>query len=312
MIRRGQTLAVLAAAVLLGGVLVAQTQPVEVLAYIQPASGITDVTQVRLVVEVSGVRNPQIEDPQIGELQNLRMLRNRPGVEQSTSIANGRVSSSYRLSYVLLPEQLGPASIPALKIVVDGKVFTTDPIHFEVASSPRRPPDSGTGQDGSGSSGNVVFAESKLSRDEIWVGEPVLATASVYSTLRVHDIALAEIPAFSQFLATTVPVDINAETTRAEIGGRAYAVYPVRRDMLIPLGPGKYEIDPYTIQVKVQSRRDVFDLFARGTNVMRRTEPLTLTVKPLHTDAPVGFGGAVGSFEFKASLDRSEAAVTSP
>ena len=309
MIRRGQKLAVLAAAVLLGGVLVAQTQPVEVLAYIQPASGITDVTQVRLVVEVSGVRNPQIEDPQIGELQNLRMLRNRPGVEQSTSIVNGRVSSSYRLSYVLLPEQLGPASIPALKIVVDGKVFSTDPIHFEVASSPRRPLDSGTGQGGSGSSGNVVFAESKLSRDEIWVGEPVLATASVYSTLRVHDIALAEIPAFSQFLATTVPVDINSETTRAEIGGRAYAVYPVRRDLLIPLGPGSYEIDPYTIQVKVQSRRDVFDLFARGTNVMRRTEPLTLTVKPLPADAPVGFGGAVGSFGFKASLDRSEAAV---
>jgi hypothetical protein len=293
----------------LGGVLLAQSQPVDVLAYVQPASGITDVTQVRLVIEVSGVRNPQIEDPQIGALKNLRMLRNHPGIEQSTSILNGRISSSYRLTYVLLPEQVGAAAIPALRVVVDGKAYTTDPIHFEVAASPKRPPDSGTTADGSGSSGNVVFAESKLSRNEVWVGEPVMATASVYSTLRVHDIALAEIPSFSQFLATTVPVDINAESTRAEIGGRAYAVYPVRRDLLIPLGAGNYEIDPYTIQVKVQSRRDVFDLFARGTNVMRRTEPLALTVKPLPSNPPEGFGGAVGNFDFSASLDRTEAAV---
>ena len=309
MIRSGQALGFFVPAVLLGGVLVAQTQPVEVQAYVQPASGITDVTQVRLVIEVAGARNPQIEDPQIGALENLRMLRNRPGVEQSTSIVNGRVSSSYRLNYVLLPEQVGPASIPALNIVVDGKTYTTDPIRFEVSSSPKRPNAPGSADDGRGSSGNVVFAEGKLSREEVWVGEPVMATASIYSTLRVHDIALAEIPSFSQFLATPVPVDINAETTRAEIGGRGYAVYPVRRDLLIPLGPGNYEIEPYTIQVQVQSRRDVFDLFARGTNVLRKTEPQTLTVKALPTNAPAGFGGAVGTFEFHAALDRSEAAV---
>ena len=150
MSRRAQVRAVVLAVFLLGGALAAQTQPVDVLAYIQPASGITDVTQVRLVVEVSGVRNPQIDDPQIGALENLRMLRNRPSIEQSTSIINGRVSSSYRLSYVLLPEQAGPASIPALKVVVDGKTYTTDPIRFEVGSSPKRPPAAGTATDGSG------------------------------------------------------------------------------------------------------------------------------------------------------------------
>ena len=309
MIRIGRAMGVGALAVLLGGVLAAQTKPIEVLAYVQPGSGITDVTQVRLIIEVSGSRNPQIEDPQIGPLENLRMLRNRPAVERSTSFINGRVSSSYRLSYVLLPERVGPASIPALKIVVDGKTYITDPIRFEVTSSPKRPDASGSADDRRRSSGNVVFAETKLSRDEVWVGEPVMVTASIYSTLRVHDIAVAEIPSFSQFLATPVPVDINAETTQVEIGGRGYAVYAVRRDLLIPLGPGNYEIDPYTIQVQVQSRRDVFDLFARGTSVLRRTEPKTLTVKVLPPNAPAGFGGAVGRFEFRATLDRAEAAV---
>ncbi len=308
MIRRIPVLAALASLVLIGAGPAAQTQPVDVLAYIQPSSGITDVTQVRFVIEVSGSRNPQIEDPQIGELQNLRMLRSRPSVEQSTSIINGRVSSSYRLSYVLLPEQTGPAAIPALNVVVDGRTYTTDPIRFEVTESPKRPPTTGSTDEGA-TAGNVVFAEARLSRDEVWVGEPVMASASVFSTLRVHDLALAEIPTFSQFLATTVPVDINAETTRTQIGGRLYVVYPVRRDLLIPLGPGTYEIDPYTIQVKVQSRRDVFDLFARGTNVMRKTEPLSLTVKPLPGNAPAGFGGAVGTFEFDATLDRAEATV---
>jgi len=308
-IRTGAMTGVLVLAVLFAGVVAAQTEPVEVMAYVQPASGITDVTQVRLVIEVSGLRNPQIEDPQIGALENLRMLRNRPGVERSTSFINGRVSSSYRLTYTLLPEQVGPASIPALKIVVDGKIYTTDPIRFEVTSSPKRPAASGSAGGGRGSSGNVVFAEARLSRDEVWVGEPVMLTASIYSTLRVHDIALAEVPSFSQFLATPVTVDINAETTRTEIGGRVYTVYPVRRDLLIPLVPGSYEIDPYTIQVQVQSRRDMFDLFARGTSVLRRTEPKTLIVKALPPNAPAGFGGAVGAFEFRATLDRAEATV---
>lgn len=309
MIRTGAMTGVLVLAVLFAGAVAAQTEPVEVMAYVQPGSGITDVTQVRLVIEVSGLRNPQIEDPQIGALENLRMLQNRPGVERSTSFINGRVSSSYRLTYTLLPEQVGPASIPALKIVVDGQTYTTDPIRFEVTASQKRPTAPGSADGGRRASGNVVFAEARLSRDELWVGEPVMLTASIYSTLRVHDIALAEVPSFSQFLATPVTVDINAETTRTEIGGRGYTVYPVRRDLLIPLVAGSYEIDPYTIQVQVQSRRDMFDLFARGTSVLRRTEPKTLIVKALPPNAPAGFGGAVGAFELRATLDRAEAAV---
>ncbi len=83
----------------------------------------------------------------------------------------------------------------------------------------------------------------------------------------------------------------------------------MRRDLLIPLGPGTYDIDPYTIQVQVQSRRDVFDLFARGTSVLRKTEPQKLTVKALPANPPAGYGGAVGSFNFRAKLDRSEATV---
>ena len=306
-LRQGATGLVLALA--LGGVSVAQTRTPEVQAYVQPRAGITDVTQVRLVIEIKGAQNPQVENPSIGGLENLRMLRNRPSVEQSTSFINGQVSASYRLIYTLLPERTGPASIPGLKVKVDGKSFTTEPIRFEVSPSPKRPEESGTEDNGRGSSGNVVFVETKLSRDEVWVGEPVMSTASVYSTLRVHDIGLAELPSFSQFLANSIPVDINAEATRAEIEGRGYAVYPVRRDLLIPLGPGTYTIDPYTIQIQVQSRRDAFDLFARGTTVIRKTEPTTLKVKPLPDNAPAGFGGAVGDFEFRASLDRVEATV---
>ncbi len=44
MTRIGRAMGVGALAVLLGGVLAAQTNPVEVLAYVQPGSGITDVT----------------------------------------------------------------------------------------------------------------------------------------------------------------------------------------------------------------------------------------------------------------------------
>jgi hypothetical protein len=305
---QGRLLAFVIALLVLTGPALAQSGDVDVRAYIQPQTDITDVTQIRLVLEVSGAQNPQVGDPQITGLENLRMLRSRPSIEQSASFINGRVSSSYRLNYVLLPEGIGPASIPGYTLTVNGKTYETAGIRFEVKPSPKRP-EGDVAPAGNARQQDVVFAEASLSDDTVWVGEPVVATASVYSTLRVHDISLAENPTFSQFLSSPISVDVNAEATRAQIEGRAYVVYPMRRDLLIPLGPGNYEIPPYTLQVQVQSRRDAFDLFARGTNVLRKTEPLTLKVKALPPDAPAQFGGAIGEFEFRATLDRTEAAV---
>ena len=306
--RRGlQWAAALIASLAIVGGTPAQTDPVEVQAYVRPASGITEVTQVRLIVEVSGVQNPQVSNPRIGGLENLRLLSNRPGVEQSTSFVNGRVSSSYRLSYALVPEGVGSATVPSLTLTVNGKIYRTRTIKFDVQESPRGP--GGRTSTGDSEGADPVFAEARLSSEEVWVGQPVMSSAFVYSALRVHDIGLAEKPSFSQFLVQPIPVDVNAEATRVQIAGKSYVVYPVRRDLLIPLGAGKYEIDPYTLQVQVQSRRDLFDLFARGTNVLRKTGSSTLRVKPLPANAPPGFGGAVGDFSFSVALDRSEAAV---
>jgi hypothetical protein len=155
-----------------------------------------------------------------------------------------------------------------------------------------------------------VFLRAELGSEEVWEGEPVALTVTLFTTQRISDPRWRAQPEFGSFWVEPVEVNPDAEAYRQRIDGQVYTAYPIERKLLIPSGAGEFEIEPYVAQIQVRlPGRDFFDIFGRSETIVRSSEPLTLRVKPLPAGAPEGFDGAVGRFSLGAKLDRTEAAV---
>jgi len=253
--------------------------------------------------------------PRLPKLTNLTVLSG-PNTQTNISWINGRTSATYELSYTLMADAAGTAEIPALEVVVDGRVHRTEPFRLQVAKAPTGPPPAGSsgGDGGRAATGaEAVFLQAKLGATEVWVGQPVPLNVTLYAQPRITGFNWRKQPDFANFWVETVDFDADAEATRTRINAQPYVAYPVDRRVLIPPGAGSYELQPYVGQIQVRlSPSDPFDWFrfGRAESILRRTEPLKLTVKPLpERGRPDAFSGAVGKYTLRATLDRDEARV---
>lgn len=288
---------------------------VAVSAFLDPASGYTETEPIRLVIRVQGLANPRVNPPRMPNLSNLAVIAG-PNTKSSFSWINGRSSSTLELIYTLLAERPGPAAIPPLQLEVDGKRYTTPPFQFDVAKSQGGPPQTPAqtrAPGGQAQAAEGLFLQADLGADEVWVGQSVPLTVTLLSQPRVTGFAWRQQPDFANFWVETTELDSDAEAYRTTVGGQAYLAYPVDRRVLIPPGPGVFELEPYIAEVQVRlARQDALDWFrfGRSESVLRKSAPKTLRVKQLpRAGRPDNFNGAVGKYTFKAALDRTEARV---
>jgi len=291
----------------------------QVRAFVEPRGRISDTQTLRLVVEVQGQDFGSVAVPRLPALRNLRIVGG-PSSSQSSVInfdgTQSRVLMTRQLIYTLLPDGPGPAEIPPIDVQVGSEIRRTEALRFEVERGPSgRPPASPDGGPApAGGDGVPVFVGARLGAEEVWVGETVDADVTLYAATQVSGLDLFEEPSFTNFWVEDAKPDPNAEGYRTTIEGRPYNAYPIVRKVLVPATPGSYSLTPYGVRIQVsRSTGDVFrDFFgnAGARSVLRRTEPLRLTVKPLpETGRPDDFSGVVGSFALEVAADRRTARV---
>jgi hypothetical protein len=286
----------------------------EVRCYIEPDRDIHEQQTIRLVVEAEGQSSAKIAVSGLGGLKNLQVIGG-PERRFSSLWSNGRLSATSVLAYTLIAKGPGPAEVPALTVELDGRTVTTTPLRFSVAAAPAGPRRGGTPSRESAPADRAdVFVQARLGAREVWVGQAVSLSLLLYSGERISSPSLVDGPALSSFWVENVEVDPEAEASRAVVEGRTYTVYPWERRVLVPQTAGEVEIEPFVMQLQVPVRTgDPFESlfgFGRAHTIVRQSEPLKLTVRPLPTAGrPADFGGAVGRFALRVSLDRDETAV---
>jgi hypothetical protein len=293
----------------------ARGQDYKVSAFLQPAEGFTEGQPFQLVIQAEGAASPQMKPPRIPELENLRVLSG-PNTNSQFLYSGGKSSSVYQLIYTVSAKGAGPARVPAIEVELDGRTYRTDPIELNVAPAPTgRPSTPRIPQSGSAApqeESHDLFIEAELGAEAVWVGQPVPLTLTLYTAVQITNLVGRSTPSFGNFWIEDIEVNPEAEAYRTRVGGRPYTAYPIERKLLVAPGPGEFEIEPYVVQVQVRQRRQsLFEMFnlSRGETVVRRTDPLTLRVKPLPGGEPDGFGGAVGKYALRVELDRRQAAV---
>ncbi len=313
-----RTIAIVALLLAASG-LPAAAQGYDVRAFTQPGSGMVVGQPFQLVIQAEGEGNPQVTPPAITGLENLRIVSG-PSTSSRFSWSNRGATSTYQLIYTLVAERPGVAKIPAIEVEVDSRMYATSEIELEVGQAPsgpskRVPPQAGQqrrqGQPTGGDT-HDVYIVAELGAEEVWVGQPVPLTVTLLTTERISNVIWRSEPSFASSWVETLDVNPDAERYRTTFEGRQYTAYPIVRKVLIPPGSGEFEFEPYVAQIIVrESGEDLFDFFAfgRSETISRSTGKLTLKVRQLPPGQPQGFGGAVGSYDLSASLDRRQAAV---
>ena len=257
----------------------------------------------------------------------------------SFQMVNGSMSHSVKCTYTfaLQAYKEGTFRVGSASLNVKGTKVTSEPFEITVI------PDDGThaapsgGGDASGQgrsqqntndpqvSGKDLFLNVIPSKKSVYVGDQIVLTYKIYTKVPVSSLSVERMPSYAGFWTKDISDNTNSLRQSTEyINGIEYTTAEVQKTVIVPQRAGKLTIDPMIIecvaQIRTESNRqrsmDPFEAFFNDpffnrniTNVKKEltSQTLTLEVKSLpENNKPASFAGAVGNYNFKSEIDKTE------
>lgn len=281
---------------------------------------------LQLDLTFDGTQNmPALELPSI-EGFRARYL----GPSTRMSIINGQVSSSITHVYTLLPIKVGIFKIGPFTFVHNGDTYNSNSVSVEVSevATLSEKQSSQEEQPGTGDLNERIFLIMQVKKNKVYLNEVVPVTIKLFvNRLGVRDI---QYPQFSHD-GFSVGEFGQPRQYQEVVGGVNYDI--IEFDTAIfGLRPGEFRLGPANLQcnliVKKQSSRqapssfddffnsDVFDNFFGGYQTYPfslKSADIPIIVLPLpEENKPAGFSGALGVFDFEATVNPLEVKVGDP
>ena len=247
----------------------------------------------------------------------LNGLRKISGPNQSSSssmqIINGKISRSQstKYSYYVTALKEGELEIGEASITSNGKVIRSKTGVINVTKA-----DPNSKKNNNYNIAENVYVKATANKKNIYQGEQIVVSYKLYSKINLADINLSTIPELNGFWKEEIKTKSSAELE--VIDGVKHNVWEISRFVLTPQKSGKLNIDPMSINITVQIKKqrnrrdpfgDPFGMFGSYQNIEEEIESknLRINVKDLPEGAPDNFNGAVGQFELKSSVDKKSA-----
>ncbi len=250
------------------------------------------------------------------EMPNLQLppqIGMASGVSQNTEMSfnKGRQSIRVRLSWALTATEPGDFVIPPQDAAINGQAVKTNEVKIKVTQ----------GQPADKSSEPLL--QLKVAKTEIYQGEVVPVTASLYIGSRAHLMrtGLIEVPK-NDLAIQRFP--LQSEQADEIAGDEQFRVYTYR-STLSALKPGRLKVGPAQMEVTfalIYERRPSMPGFNRMFEPAMVTEPrkatvkssdITVTVLPLPDKGkPPGFTGAVGEFTLAGNASPTSLSAGDP
>lgn len=262
------------------------------------------------------------------------------GQSRQFEIHNFSTSSSVTYNYTILPLRAGKFIIPPQIVHAGGSLLRTPELTLNVADVPGRSsaarPSRGT-QNQSIRASDLVFAELIVPKKTAYVGEIVPVQIRMGFDPRVRP-RLIEPPEITGQGFTSQKLQESGQTSET-INGRPYDLVTYKT-AIAAAHAGKFELGPVKAKAQVlvprarsaprarsRSPFDLFDLddpfsdpffsnpFAQmgeRREVDIKSEPVALEVKPLPSNAPPSFSGAIGNFTMTTEAKPKDLQVGDP
>jgi hypothetical protein len=258
---------------------------------------------------------------------------------QSIQVINNRMTRSLSFTYILKADKVGKYTIEPATIVSGGQTYKSNPIQVEVLpesdiQKQKRLQEEEKEKSLTEQANEILKKNIKLqvevSKRNVYVGEQLTASYKLYINPQLNPIQMnpKKIPTFEGFWTQDLGID-KLNWSREFLDGVTYNVATIKQVVLFPQRAGKLILDPYefefVVRLKVEGQRrrsgSIFDDFFdnpffsdsyRDFNYIAKSEALSINVNNLPDGAPSNFGGAVGNFNFEASLDKNKVKAGEP
>jgi len=231
----------------------------------------------------------------------------------SMSFINGNMTVERSVTYTMVAVKPGTFTIPGVEAEADGKKYTSKSLTIEVTGEAEQNQASNQAQDrNSGvadnvqSSGEDVFLDVTCNKKEVYTGEQLIMTCTLFSAYNVSDFEDFKVPSFNGFWVKDVENPKNITFDRKRIGNKTYLYAMLQKKALFPQRAGTLTIEPYKLDLIVG------DGFFRTARASAKSKTREITVKPLPEGKPQGFSGAVGNFKISLQSDKTEVKLDDP
>ena len=281
---------------------------------------------INLTISLSGpVRS--IAKPDLPDLSDFDVYSS--GTSSNISIVPGAISYQTDYTYVLVPRKAGVFTIAPVKVQHKGQTFQTQPIAISVSnqSQPKQqqqtPSQSKPQRDYSSqpASTDDFFIEQVVDNPNPYVGQQITLIFRFYQGENLYEQPNVKWPSLNGFWVEDLPPN---RVYNKQVGNRTYRVTEIRK-ALFPTVADKLRIEATVMTIPPQAffdsffGQDPFGFFNRRrtkrapSEQVLRTKGVVVTVKELpQSRKPDYYSGAVGSYNFKLSLDKDTVEVDQP
>ncbi|MFK8057110.1 MAG: BatD family protein [Saprospiraceae bacterium] len=246
----------------------------------------------RLVFELENAAGQNFTPP---SFKNFEVISG-PNQGSNTTIVNGQVSRSARITYDLLAPKPGKFILEPARVLIDKKQVVSNVLTITVKKVEQSLFEKGLN--------NKAEVQLRLNtpKDTVYVGEEL--------RLEIELISKVDIRTYSVLKALNTDGirkedlrNYNLAERRIEVDGSPQSARTIQAISLFPSKPGTYTVGPVIIQANVllgkPSRSRSF-FFTPATRAVDATSnALELTVLPLPQPEAEGFIGAVGNWRFQ-------------
>lgn len=274
-------------------------------------AGTEDVLDFIIKIEGEG---EAAETPYLSSNQDFQVLSG-PSISTSVQIVNFNMKKSIEYRWKINPKREGALTMPSLEIKIGKNIYKTNEAKLQVEKGsllqkqrrqtpsifddffeePRRVPQREA----------EIRVQAVPNKTECFVGEPVVITYNLLTQASIQNISLMEPPTYDGFWVENIEIPERPEAKNVEIDGKQFYSYTIKKDLLFPNSEGIKIIKEVSFQIQAIISRDFFG-FPQVGNVLRKTNPININVKPLPEAGTKNFQGAVGKFEISSKVDKLE------
>ena len=258
--------------------------------------------KIRLTLHLEGDNveyNKPFEPPELGPYFRLVNISG-PETSKNMQFINGKMSSSSSISihYIYEARQAGEVLIPAIKYEINKISVSTKPIKIIIKDLEKAVELSG---DTSWSPPTDPYLEIKLDRDNVYLGQRIMAKLYFYTKLNINEFRKESTPhTLSDFSMKDLGYPNVFKTEEVLIKGEVWRKTYIKSYVLYPNKSGKLIVDSLPVYFYYSQR------FYKERYVVN-SAPVQVLVKDLPQEGvPVGFQGAVGRFKVQVLPDKGE------
>ncbi|HRG42436.1 MAG TPA: BatD family protein [Saprospiraceae bacterium] len=222
-----------------------------------------------------------------------------PSTSTSLSIVNGKSSGSYSQKYLLQAPKSGKYKLSPATAQLGNKTIRTNEIVVEVVKQHVSAlPDKTEAK-------SETFFRIETSSEKAYIGQQVVLNYVIYTRQNLSSYNIVDEPKPEGFFAEPLN-DVQDPAQRKMLNGKEYYTQVVRRLILYPQKKGNFTIGPvkFSVEIPVENGNSSF-FFVETERKILTSNTIKLTVSDPPKEAPTSFCGGVGTFEMRATVNKS-------